>query len=412
MKTIEDLLENIKGVGAEIAGKIAYESLKDLEVKDRKEALSKLPDSVQAAYYQVQEDAWYAPENLKEGCEEHSSPSGKYRLAVTKYASEKGCWGVTLGQVYKAGSGEPIFEVRRNYTSFPFSWVDGHPNGHDYLVAGADYQGQTVLELDTGKRKDYLPESAKKGNGFCWAEHSFNVEHQILVVSGCFWACPYESRFFDFSDPMSGWPEIEMEECVDFDDREPTFNEDGTITCYQSEYVEYEEDEDDQEDEKEPRKQAALASSKTFRREGLKLVLVNEWVSEKEQRTRESRDESQRKYTDWLKTFRENDPLYLAMKESIKDPPFKDSYDGVGVTYDTWCPDFKVQEKRLCRRVLECKDGEQATTIDLEWGCETGPVKLVIYKDGKHIEDKFFMEHSEKSIRDAFSYAKSLLSGN
>jgi hypothetical protein len=50
-------------------------------------------------------------------------------------------------------------------------------------------------------------------------------------------------------------------------------------------------------------------------------------------------------------------------------------------------------------------------TFDLEWGVDTGPVKLVIYKDGKHVEDKFWMEHSVASIEAAFAYAKGLLGG-
>jgi hypothetical protein len=387
--------EKLQKAGTKIAGKIAYEALKDLDRKALGEALGKLPDSVRSAYYQAQEDAWYAPECRKEGFKEHLSPSGKYRLVVSKYASEKGCWDVTLGQVYEVDSEKPIFEVRRNYHSFPLSWVEAHPNGHDYLVCGSKYMGQTILELDTSTRKD------SDRNGFCWAGHSFNVEHQMLVVEGCYWGGPYESRFFDFSDPMSGWPEIELETCVDFDDREPEFNEDGTITCFQSEYTDYEEDEDDQDDEKEPKKQAALATSKAFRREGLRLVLVNEWVSEKEQRKREARVEWQRKYDEWLKAFRASDPLYLAMVEGLKDPLFSTgSYDSVGSANG---------ERLWNRRIVNRKDG-QPYTIDLRWGCETGPVQLTIFKDGSHVENKFFMEHSVASMESAFAYAKTLLS--
>ena len=40
---------------------------------------------------------------------------------------------------------------------------------------------------------------------------------------------------------------------------------------------------------------------------------------------------------------------------------------------------------------------------------KTGPIKLVIFKDGKSHEAKFFMEHSVKSMEEAFAYSKELL---
>src|SRR6185312_13000866 len=95
---------------------------------------------------------------------------------------------------------------------FVFSFVEDHPNGHPYLVTGADYQGQTVIELDTGRRRDFIPDAAKDGVGFCWTDHRFDPSTQLLIVEGCIWAAPFEYRFYDFSDPMEkGWPELEFE---------------------------------------------------------------------------------------------------------------------------------------------------------------------------------------------------------
>lgn len=352
---------------------------------------------------------WYTARNIREEVKKDTSPSGEYHLVIYKYKTDPGYGDVSLGKIYKKGSDTPLFEVRRNFYSFPYSWVEGHPNGHDYLITGEDYQGQTVLELDTGNRRDYLPEAAKKGHGFCWAGHAFNYKHQILVVEGCFWAAPYESKFFDFSDPMSGWSEIVMDSYIDCYGQEPVFNEDGTLTCYQSEDADYDED-GDQDEEKTKYKASAIAASKTFSREGLKLVLINEWVADKEQIKRNVREENQRKYDEGFKTFRDADPLYLAMIEGLKDPIFNpDAYDSVGQTYEAWCPWFTPLETRLCRRILNRK---YTYTVDLEWGCITGPVKLVIYKNGKHLEDKFFMEHSVTSINAAFEYTKRLCEDN
>ena len=136
------------------------------------------------------------------------SPSGRYKLIVSSIETKPGCWNYTLGKVFAVGSDTPIAEIRRNYSSFPRTWVEGHANGHDYLVGGEDYQGQTVIELDTGKRRDFLPPEAAQGHGFCWAGAVYDVASKLLIIEGCFWACPYEFRFYDFSDPMSGWPQL------------------------------------------------------------------------------------------------------------------------------------------------------------------------------------------------------------
>jgi hypothetical protein len=280
------------------------------------------------------------------------------------------------------------------------------------LVAGADYQGQTVIELDTGKRRDYLPDAAKKGHGFCWAQHRFDVASKILVVCGCIWACPYEFRFYDFSDPMSGWPEIEYADDCIYDDehRWPEIGADGTIRCFQSEPLSDDDDvEEDDEKWEEARAKAPIASSLTFRREGPKLVLLGEEVSEVEQERRRRRAEYDRKYEEWKTSFRATDLLYLQHLESLKDPAFMpDSGSSVGTTYEGWCPDFKGSERRWCRRIHSRGKAKEGYTLDLEWAVETGPIKLNVYKDGDTSHAKFF-EHSVTGMQEAFAYARSLI---
>lgn len=345
--------------------------------------------------------AFFTPENEQEDSRrEISSPEGKYKLVVSSFSTGQGTWDYSQGKVYRTDAGELVAIVQRNHDSFPFLFVEGHPNGHDYLVCGEDYQGQTVVELDTGGRRDHLPEEAKRGVAFCWVDASFEAPVAMLVVEGCIWACPYEYRFFDFSDPMRGWPEIEADTMIDADRRKPTFDADGTITCYQSEHVE---------GAKGDEVEAPIAATQTFRREGMKLVLQGEWVSEKEQARRAAREEERRRYEAWLADFRANDPLYLAVIEALEDPVFSpEGHEGIGVTYDGWCPGFKPKERRVTRRIVT-RRGPSGHTIDLEWGVETGPVKLVIYKDGDRTEDRFF-EHSVAGMRDALAYARALVS--
>ncbi|MCF1193304.1 hypothetical protein LRR18_17070, partial [Mangrovimonas sp. AS39] len=99
-----------------------------------------------------------------------------------------------------------------------------------------DYQGQTVVNLNTLETRTFIPEEAKKGHGFCWADYTYNKEHNLLVVDGCYWACPYEYRFYDFSEPMAGWPELKFQDPKNYADSEgvPPKVEDGLITCYET----------------------------------------------------------------------------------------------------------------------------------------------------------------------------------
>lgn len=167
----------------------------------RKEALkAQLPSNEPHDYFQAHK-AWYCRDETQVGDpKEHVSPSGRYRLVVTSHTTGPGTWNYSKGRVYE---GDRLLEtVCRNYGSFPFLFVEDHPNGHSYILAGEDYQGQTLIELDTGHRVDDRPSAASQGFGFCWASYSVSPSKRTLAVSGCFWACPYEVWFVDFSNPM------------------------------------------------------------------------------------------------------------------------------------------------------------------------------------------------------------------
>jgi hypothetical protein len=346
-------------------------------------------------YFGLRKAGYFKPANAQlDRQEEHLSESGRYKLVVTPFSTSKGSWNYTQGLVYRQGSDKPIAEVQRNYSSFPFLFIEDHPSG-PFLVCGADYQGQTVIELDTGKRRDNLSDGGKQGVGFCWADYEFHQPTQTLVVEGCIWAAPYEFRFFDFSDPMSGWPEIEADVCIDLDGRKPEYQEDGTLRCFNTER-----DEPDTDD----REVNAII---TLRRDGHKFVKIDEWVSEAEQKRRADYEESQRKYEAEIAEFRASDPLYLAYKEHLKDPDLSpEKYEYTGVTYDGWCPTFTVQEPRIGRRVAETKRFK----ISIDWGRKTGPIKVLVDFDGEKLEDTFF-EHSVNGMHAAFAHAKEILRG-
>lgn len=393
-----------------------YERLKGTSREESKTVLESVSEALQAAYRAFRKDRMYDPENAQ-GSKEHLSPSGKYKLVVTSFTSGPGTWNVTEGKVFRIDSDQPIASIRRNYSSFPYLFIEQHANGHDYLIGGSNYQGQTVIELDTGIKRELFPEEAKQGHGFCWASYIYHVETQLLLVDGCFWACPYEYRFYDFSDPMNkGWPLLEIvpqdeedgEAYLDADRQAPTFEPDGTIVWYQTKYGKPgdEDDYEPEDDDGNPREQRIVAT-RTFKREGLKLIEIAEWVAEDEQKHRAEQAEGRRKWDEWCNTYKTTDPLYLRVRELSKEAPFKPSqYFGSGVTHDSWCPDFKVQETRVCQDVLE----NDTHRIAIEIAAKTGPVKLVLTDLKAHkSENLFFMDHTVESVDKAFAAARDYL---
>lgn len=134
--------------------------------------------------------------------ERHLSPSGRYELEVVPCEPRASDWRFAEGVVRRTGRPGALAHIRRNYAAFPFAWCEGHANGHDYLIAGEDYQGQTIVELDSGLRVDHLADGAQQGVEFCWARHHVAPMGDVLIVDGCFWGCPYELVAFDFSQPL------------------------------------------------------------------------------------------------------------------------------------------------------------------------------------------------------------------
>lgn len=183
-----------------------------------------LPPGEPGGYYRARK-AWVCrDENIVPGSSPRVFTCGRYRLELTTHAN--GGWDYTKGRVYR--DGELLDEVHRNIYDFPFAWVENHPNGHDYLIAGENYQGQTVLELDTGRRKEHLPDDAAQGFGFCWAAYTVSPSKTTLAVSGCYWACPYEVAFVDFTDPMVRLPVLQR---IDTADSVLTWHPDKPDTC-------------------------------------------------------------------------------------------------------------------------------------------------------------------------------------
>ena len=131
----------------------------------------------------LERNKYFVQQNAGESVK-HVSPSGDYELTITDFQTKKGSWNYTQGTV-RNKQGEVLFTINRNYCAFPFLWIENHKNGHKYLVCGETYQGMCVLELDTGKRFDFIDYVAcMDGFGFCQAEARFHRETSLLTVAG------------------------------------------------------------------------------------------------------------------------------------------------------------------------------------------------------------------------------------
>jgi len=184
-------------------------------------------DDERRKYDQARLDFYVGEGNVSKR-EERVSPSGRYRLVVTSHPWGPGVWEYTRGKVYVDDNPTPVADVVRNYHAFWCTWVEGHPQG-DALLCGSDYQGQTVIALPGGERVDSLSQGAEKGSGFCWTHAEPSPDFRFLAVHGCHWACSYETRIFDFSDPSAlPYTEVGPEDRAIYGDFR--WNPDGSCT--------------------------------------------------------------------------------------------------------------------------------------------------------------------------------------
>lgn len=128
------------------------------------------------------------------------APSGKHSLDILAYKTKEGCWNYTRGIVRELPDGPVVADIKRNYSSFWHTWVS-HQNGKEYLLCGEDYQGYTVINLTDRKEHTVFPDDGYEGHGWCWITAYPSPDGKLVAVFGCYWACPYDLRVYDFSEP-------------------------------------------------------------------------------------------------------------------------------------------------------------------------------------------------------------------
>ena len=143
---------------------------------------------------------FFDPKKIIEGSRSSSiSPTGSYKVETVGYLQSKPDvnWTVTKVRVFDNQSNELMFEFFTDYHSFFHEWLTDE--NMEYLVGGEVLcGGQTVIDLSSKKMKSYSPLE----DGFIWSDFYFSPSGDSLAVIGCFWACPYEVRVYDFSNPL------------------------------------------------------------------------------------------------------------------------------------------------------------------------------------------------------------------
>lgn len=161
-----------------------------------------------------------------------TSPCRNYQIFINKYLFQEGPFRLARAEV-RCHDGSLITTVESNL-GFNFSWVPPHPNGLNHLICHEDYQGFSVVELETGRRVDYIPPEAEQGLGFCQTRRYFSRDGRLLYVLGCIWAHEYEVIVYDFGQPMSPpYPQLWR----GFGDGIHEVKDDGSLVFSNLEYV-------------------------------------------------------------------------------------------------------------------------------------------------------------------------------
>jgi hypothetical protein len=126
------------------------------------------------------------------------SPSKQFRLDTTNYWQKEPSWDLTKVEIYDQELNEKIFGFFVNESRFFYGWLTA--DGVDYLICAEDiFGGQTVVDLTNRKMNGYSPNE----NGFIWTDFHLSPDGKTLATIGCYWACPYVIKLFDFSDPLN-----------------------------------------------------------------------------------------------------------------------------------------------------------------------------------------------------------------
>jgi hypothetical protein len=180
----------------------------------------------------------------KGGVESFTSPSKKFRADTTNCYTKNANSVYTFVEIYEQVQNQKILDFFTNEDRFLHGW--GIANEIEYLITAEDiYGGQTIVDLTNRKLYGYSPDE----NGFIMTDFHLSPNGKTLATIGCYWACPFVIKFFDFTNPTKlPLREIKEIELLDNDEnivgwldeetlqmegikreREPEYMEDGSF---------------------------------------------------------------------------------------------------------------------------------------------------------------------------------------
>jgi dipeptidyl aminopeptidase/acylaminoacyl peptidase len=126
------------------------------------------------------------------------SPCNKFRLETTNFWLKDPNRDLTKVEVYDQNSNTKILDFFVNESRFFYGWLT--KNNIDYLVCAEDiFGGQTVVDLTNKKIVGFSPNE----DGFIWTDFHLSPDGNTLATIGCYWACPYVIKLFDFKNTMN-----------------------------------------------------------------------------------------------------------------------------------------------------------------------------------------------------------------
>ena len=142
------------------------------------------------------------------------SPSKQFRLDVTSYLLKDPPLDLTNIEIFDQTLNEKIFDFFVNESHFFHGWVS--VSDTEYLLCAEDiFGGQTVIDMTHKKMNSYSPNE----DGFIWTDFHVSPDGKTLATIGCYWACPYVIKVFDFSEPLNlPLREIQQIELLDNDE--------------------------------------------------------------------------------------------------------------------------------------------------------------------------------------------------
>jgi len=347
------------------------------------------------------------------------SPSGKYKLLVRIYRTKEGAWCYSRGTVIELQTDKLVADVKRCYSDFVHAFVL-KPDA-EYLVTGRSYMGQTVVNLLTGEEISdpafyNKPEEGSEpdplfgnyhGHEFCWANIQTLADKNTLMVDGCHWACPYEYRFYDFTNPMKGWPELKIVgsklgiDCLsphDFanldydDDADDGPTSEHTIVKIVHHHLEPEVKFTN------PDLQIVLF------RDGDVMRVGSEWSSERRTKRLAESEAASKAHQEKFLNGRDNAPFYVWLRaqkaEGIKsDPAYASHYpsqnDVTNGDVNWLYPGLRFEKEGAPRK---------ATTATVKWGIDAGDIYVNVWTYGIG-DTKTTFERSQEGLEAAYAFA-------